>query len=285
MNISSQRSRLSLSHSHPQPGWRARRFCAYPATFFTLLATCAIFCGTSAHLYAADTKPPLYIVLYRLVVAEDGKLQSFQLEKIIDLLSGSNEPASVKLPGAFTTHAKKMVEGLHLKPTIVDGKPGSVLTTFIYAPADEKSERPPVAFSALNGVMNVTSDLRLLGQDGQVSAFGTNIGNSVIGVNYYALPLPKTKKDQRETIIEAEVQRNSANVQNVEILSRRNLSTDSQTILEFSFRSLMNKALTIRARYICSEYQMVALSAVTPDGLSAEDARAFDQLFEAFHFR
>src|SRR5882724_2260831 len=123
-----------------------------------VLAICAILRGTSAPLHAADAKPPLYIVLFRLTVGEDEKLQDFQVVKSIDLLSGSNNAASVELPQAFIDHARKKVEGDHLKPTVRDGKPTSTLTSFIYSPADEKNEPPGIFFSALNGAMNGSSD-------------------------------------------------------------------------------------------------------------------------------
>lgn len=250
-----------------------------------VLAICAILCGTSSNLHADDAEPPLYIVLFRLTVGEDEKLQDFQLVKVIDLLSGSNNAASVGLPQAFINQSKQKVEGEHFKPTVRDGKSTSTLTTFIYSSADEKNEPPGISFSTLNGAMNVTSEFRLLGQDGAVSTFGTNFGRSAFFVSYYAMPLPKTRRDQREAIVEAEVQRSAANVQNAEILSRKNLSTDSQTIMEFTCKSPRNKALTIRSRYICNDRQMLAFTAITPDGLPAKDIQSFDRLFEAFHFR
>ena len=249
-----------------------------------VLAICAILCGTTAHLHADEGKPPLYIALFRLTVGEDNKLQDFQAVKVIDLLSGSNNAASIELPQAFINQARKKVEDEHIKPTVGDGKPTSTLTTFIYSPADEKHEPTGISFSTLNGAMNTTSDFRLLGQDGQLSSFGANLGRSAFFLSYYALPLPKRRKEQREAIVEAEIQRNAANVQNAEILSRKNFSTDSQTIMELTCKSPRNKALTIRSRYICNDRQMLGFTSITPDGLSAEDSQAFDRLFEAFRF-
>jgi hypothetical protein len=252
---------------------------------FAALAICAILLWTNGHLHAKDAEPPLYIVLFRLTIGEDGKLQDFQVVKVIDLLSGSNNAASVELPQAFVNHARKKVEGEPFKPTIRDGKPTSTLTSFLYSPAAQKNEPPGISFGALNGAMNSTSDFRLLGQDAAVSTFGTSFGRSVFSVSYYAMPLAKARRDQRETIVEAEVQRSAANVQNAEVLSRKNLSTDSQTIMEFTCKSSRNKALTIRCRYICNDRQMLAFTAFTPDGLAAEDVQSFDRLFEAFRFR
>ena len=250
-----------------------------------VLAICTILCGTSTRLHADDAKPSLYIVLFRLTVAEDNKLQDFQVAKVIDLLSGSNNAAAVEVPLAFIDHARKKVEGEHLKPTVLDGKPTSTLTSFIYSPADEKNELSGISFRALNEAMNSTGDIRVLGQDGAVSTFPAHFGRSIFFVSYYALRLPKAGRDQREAIVEAEVQRSAANVQNAEILSRKNLSTDSQTIVEFTCKSPKNKALTIRSRYLCNDRQMLAFTAITPDGLPAEDAQSFDRLFEAFRFR
>ncbi len=252
---------------------------------FAALAICATLLWTNGHLHAKDAEPPLYIVLFRLTIGEDDKLQDFQVIKIIDLLSGSNNAAPVELPQAFVSHARKKVEGEHFKPTIRDGKPTSTLTSFLYSPANEKNEPPGISFGALNGTMNDTTNFRLLGQDAAVAVFGTNFGRSVFSVSYYAMPLPKARRDQRETIVEAEVQRCAANVQNAEILSRRNLSTDSQTIMEFTCKPSRNKALTIRCRYICNDRQMLVCTAVTPDGLPAEDVQSFDRLFETFRFR
>jgi hypothetical protein len=251
----------------------------------TVLAICATLCGTSARLHADDARPPLYIVLFRLTMGEDDKLQDFQVAKVIDLLSGSNNPAAVELPQAFITHAKERVEGEHLKPTVVDGKPTSTLTSFLYSPADGKNEPPGISFRALNGAMSSTSDIRLLGQGGAVSTFGANLGRTAFFVSYYALPsLPKAGQDQREAIVEAEMQRSAANVQNAAVLSRKNLSTDSQTIMEFTCKSPRNKALTIRTRYICNDRQMLAFAAITPDTLPAEEVQSFDRLFEAYRF-
>jgi hypothetical protein len=236
------------------------------------------------HLHADDGKPALYIGLFRLTVGEDNRFRDFEVVKVIDLFSGSNNAASIELPQAFINQARKKVEDEHFKPTIRDGKPTSTLTSFIYSPADEKHETPGISFSALNGAMNTTSNFRLLGQDAAVSSFGANFGRSACFVSYYALPLPKTSKDQREAIVEAEVQRSAANAQNAEILARNNLSTDSQTIMEFTCKSPSNKALTIRCRYICNARQMLAFTSITPDGLSGEDTQAFDRLFKVFRF-
>ena len=250
------------------------------------LAICATLCGPSARLHADDTRPPLYIVLIRLAVGEDGKLQDFQVAKVIDLLSGSNNPAAVELPQAFISHAKERVESEHLKPTVVDGKPTGTLASFLYSPADEKNEPSGISFRALNGAMNTTSDFRLMGQGGAVSTFGANLGRSAFFVSYYALPtVPKASRDQREAIVEAEEQRSTANVQNSAVLSRQNLSTDSQTIMEFTCKSPRNKALTIRTRYICNDRQMLAFTAIIPDALPAGEAQSFDRLFEAYRFR
>ena len=249
-----------------------------------VLAICAVLCGTTALLRTDDTKPQLHIALFRLTVGENGRLEDFQLVKVIDLLSGSNNPASVELPQVFIEQARTKVEDEPLKPTVRDGKPTSTLTTFLYSPSDQKHEPPGISFAALNGAMNTTSDFRLLGQDGQLSSFGANLGSSALFLSYYALPLPKTKNEQREAIVEAEIQRSAANAQNAEILSHKNLSTDSQTIVEITCKSPRNKALTIRSRYICNDRQMLSFTSITPDGLSAEDSMAFDRLFEAFRF-
>src|ERR1700739_4952421 len=106
----------------------------------TVLAICAILCGTTARLHADDGKPPLYMALFRLTVGEDNRLQDFQVVKVIDLLSGSNNAASIELPQTFINQARKKVEDEHFKPTMRDGKPTSTLTTFIYSPADAKHE-------------------------------------------------------------------------------------------------------------------------------------------------
>ncbi|QIF02487.1 hypothetical protein [Roseimicrobium sp. ORNL1] len=255
----------------------------HPALAF--LAICALLCGTRAQLHADDATSPLYLVLFKVVVGEGSKVQDFRVIKVIDLLSGSNNAIAVELPQAFINDARKKVEDERLEPTVEDGKSSSTLTSFLYSPADDKNEPPKVSFHALNSAMNSTSEFRLLGQDGAVSNFGANLGHSAFFVSYYALPLAKEKKQQREALIEAELQRNAANVQNAEILSRKDLSTDSQTIVEFTCRSPRNPALTIRSRYICNDRQMLAFAAITPAGLSPEDAQSFERLFEAFRFR
>ena len=249
-----------------------------------VLAIDAILRGPSAQVHAADAKPMLYIVLFQLTPGEDEKLQDFQVVKVIDLLSGSNNAASVKLPQAFIDRAKEKAEAEHFKPTFQDGKLTSTLTSFIYSPADAKNEPPGISFGALNGALNSTSEFHLLEQDGAVSTFGAKSGRSAFFISYYALPLPKTRSDQREAIVEAEVRRSAANVENAEILSRKKLSTDSQTIFEITCKSTRNKALTIRSRYLCNNRQMLAFTAITPDGLSGEDTQAFDRMFEAFRF-
>lgn len=251
---------------------------------FAAFAICAILCGTNALLQADEGKPPLYLVLFRLTVGEDNGLQDFQVEKVIDLLSGSNNAVLIELPKAFIDQARRKVEDQHFKPTMRDGRAASTLTTFIYSPADENRQLAGISFGAFNGAMNTVAEFRLLGQDAAVSTFGADFGTSACFVGYYAVPLPKARKDQRQAIVEAELQRCAANVQGAKILSHKDLSTDSQTIMEFTAKSPENKALTIRTRYICNDRQMLALTATTPDGLSGEDTRPFDRLFEAFHF-
>ena len=256
-----------------------------PRPALAILAACAILCGTTAGLHAAGGNAPLYIALFRLAVAQDGKLQDFELIKVIDLLSGSNNAASIKLPQAFIDQARKKVEDQHFNPTFQDGKPTGTLTSFLYSPADAEHTPPGISLAALNGAMNNTSNFRLMGQDGAVSSFGANLGSSAFFVGYYALPsLPKTTTDQREAIVEAEIQRNSANVQNAEIISRKDFSTDSQTIVEITCKSPQNKSLVIRSRYICNDRQMLTFTAIMPDKLSSEDAQRFDQIFHAFCF-
>src|SRR5437773_819797 len=80
---------------------------------------------------ADGAERPVYVVLFRLTVAEGGTLQDFQVAKVIDLLSGWNNAAAVELRLAFIDHARKKVEGEHLKPTVLDGKPSSPLASFI----------------------------------------------------------------------------------------------------------------------------------------------------------
>jgi hypothetical protein len=256
-------------------------------TVFALFAFFAILCGATVDLHAGDGKPPLYLALFRLSIGEDGRVQDFQVAKVIDLLSGSNNAASVELPQSFISGARKKVEDELLKPTVRDGKPTGTgtLASFIYSPADEKHQPPGLPFSAFDGAMNRTSNFRLLGQDAAVSTYGAHFGSSACFVSYYALPLPKARKDQREAIVEAEVQRSAANVQNAEILSRKDVSTDAQTIMEVTCKTSRNKALTIRSRYICNDRQMLALTSVTPEGISAEETQTFDRLFAAFRFR
>ena len=252
-----------------------------------LLAIFALLCGATAHLRAEDgKKSPLYIALFRLSVGEDNRLQEFQAIKVIDLLSGSNNPATIELPPAFIGEARKKVEDLHLKPTLREGKPSNTLASFLYAPGEEQQKaQPGITFGALNGAMNSTSEFQLLGQGAAVSTFVANVARSAFFVSYYALAaMPKATREQREALVEAELQRSLTNVQNAEVLSRKNLSTDSQTIMDFSCKSPRNRALTIHTRYICNDRQMLAFTTITPDGLSPEDTQAFDRLFEAFRF-
>ena len=122
-----------------------------------ILAICAILCGTTACLHADGGKAPLYIALFRLTVGEDDRLQDFNLIKVIDLLSGSNNAASIELPRAFIDQARKKVEDEHFNPTIHDGKPTSTLTSFLYSPTDVEQTPPGISFAALNGAMNSTS--------------------------------------------------------------------------------------------------------------------------------
>jgi hypothetical protein len=252
--------------------------------FLAVLAICAILGGTVACHHGGASKPLLYIALFRISVGEDSKLHDFHVIKVIDLLSGSNNAANIELPQAFFDEARKEVEAEHLKPTNGDGEPTNTLASFLYCPADQKDQSAGISFHALDGAMNTTSDFRLLGQNAAVSTFGAHAGRSAFFVSYYALLLPKGGKDQREAIVEAELQRSAANVQGAAVLSRKNLSTDSQTIIEFTCKSPQNKALTIRSRYLCNDRQMLAFTAITPDALPAGDAHSFDRLFEAFRF-
>ena len=134
--------------------------------------------------------------------------------------------------------------------------------------------------------MSAAVDFRLGGRDVAMSACGVQSGHAAFFVRYYALAaLPRATGEQRAAIVEAEVRRSAANLQDARILNRKDLSTASQTVVEVTCKSSENKALTLRARYICNDRQTLGFTAILPDGLSAEDAKSFDQLFDAFRFR
>ncbi len=251
-----------------------------------LIAILICVLGGTARLDAADAEPPLCIVLFRVTLDAEAKVQDLQTLKVIDMLSASRIALPVELPQAFLDNARKQVESQGLKWAGQKGQASSTMTTLMHAPAPPGATVPPISFAALDGTMNTTSNLRLLGRDGQMSSFGKNLGSAAFFVMYYALPeQPKHTKAEREVLIDAEIQRNLANVQNAEILSQKDLSDDAQTIMEITARSPRNKAMTIRSRYLCNDQKMVALVAITPEGLPAADIESFERLFTAFRFR
>lgn len=254
-----------------------------PALAALIVALSGFLGGTGALLQAAEAESPIYLVAFRLTHAATAKQEGFETLKVIDLLSGSNNAVAYKPPQTFIDDARKQVESEELKSAGGEVRAGSTLTSFVHVPAAESSR---ILLAALDGAMNVTSNLRLLGREASVSTFGKNLGNAAFFLMYYALPdLPKQTKEQREAIIEAEMLRNAANAKNAEILSKKNLSTDTQSIVEITAKSSQNKALTIRSRYLCNDRQMLGLVAITPDTLPAANAQAFDRMIEAFRFR
>ncbi len=257
---------------------------------FTLLAIGIISLAAAACTRAADTPPPIYLVLLRAPDQRDAKQEDIQVEKIIDLLSGSNDAASVDLPPAFIDQTSQKFAAELRAAAAKDNRPTNAQPTFasfVFAPTatGEAAKPSEISFSAFNELMNHTAEIRVMGQSGAVSTFGADLGRSAMFISYYALSLPKGTSEERETVVNAEIQRCTANVQNAEILSRANLSTSEQTIIEFTCKSPRNRSLTIRTRYLCNDRVMLALNATTTDGQSDEDAKAFDKLFEAFRFR
>lgn len=250
------------------------------------LLFCAGFLGTNGRLQASDAEPPLYLVLFRLTAGADGRFQDLQAIKVIDLLSGSNNAVAVELPQAFLDQARKRVQAENMNSIGPDGRPAGDLASFLYVPDDGKPGSSAISFGLFNGVIGTVINFRLLDQGAALSAFGTNYGGSAFFVSYYALgSLPKATAEQRAAIIEAEIQRGTANFHNARILSHRDLSTDAQTIVEVTCKSPANRALTLRARYLCNDRQVLALTAITPDGSPTKDIQAVEQLFDAFRFR
>ena len=249
-------------------------------------AVWTILHGTGSRLPARNAEPLLYLVLFRPTVGEDGKLQSLEAARIVDLLSGSDEAVTVELPQAFLDHTRKKVEAENLRPSSENGVLGSPLVSFLYVPGDEEHGPADISFGIFNEVMSSNFSLRFLRESVAVSAYAASLKHSAFFVSFYALAsVPKGTTEQRAAIIEAEIQRNVANLENATLLSRKDLSTDSQNIVEVTCQSSKNKALTLRSRYVCSRRQMLTLTAVTPDRFPAVDAQAVDGLFDAFRFR
>ena len=169
------------------------------------------------------------------------------------------------------------------RPTVgEDGK----LQSLEAARIDEEHGPADISFGIFNEVMSSNFSLRFLRESVAVSAYAASLKHSAFFVSFYALAsVPKGTTEQRAAIIEAEIQRNVANLENATLLSRKDLSTDSQNIVEVTCQSSKNKALTLRSRYVCSRRQMLTLTAVTPDRFPAVDAQAVDGLFDAFRFR
>ncbi len=254
-----------------------------------LASLLCVFCemnGAGTRLDAAEADPLPCLVLFQLNVGADTKLLGMETVKVIDLLAASHVELPIRPPQSFLEAARRQAEKLDLKSVVKDGRPGSTLTTFAHVPTAAGSTMPRISFEALDGAMNSTSDLLLLERRGQMSSFGKDLGNAAFFLMYYALPeLPMQTQAQREAIIEAEIQRNLANVRNGEVLSRKDLSEKDQTIVEIMARSPRNKSLIIRSRYLCNEVKMLSLVSITPGTLPAEDSEAFERMFKVFRFR
>lgn len=160
-----------------------------PALAALIVALSGFLGGTGALLQAAEAESPIYLVAFCLTHAATAKLEGFETLKVIDLLSGSNNAVAYKPPQTFIDDARKQVESEELKSAGGEVRAGSTLTSFVHVPAAESSG---ILLAALDGAMNVTSNLRLLGREASVSTFGKNLGNAAFFLMYYALPdLPK----------------------------------------------------------------------------------------------
>ncbi|MEM6883442.1 MAG: hypothetical protein AAF571_00315 [Verrucomicrobiota bacterium] len=238
------------------------------------------------NVHAAE-KSPVYLVLFSLSVAEDGSLKLFEPVKTIDLLSGSNEDDPVELSQAFLEAARKSVEDKRFEPTVKNRRQMRTYTSMIYVPADTDAQDQGISYQLLDGAMGDTSEFLLMAKPAAVSTFGHNLGDSALFIGYYAVSsLPRSEAAQREAIIDAEIKRCIANVGKVKEVKRdKSLSTDTQTIVDFSCKSFQNSKLVIRSRYICNDRQMLTLSAVTSENMSERQKQEFDKLFDNFKFR
>jgi hypothetical protein len=237
---------------------------------------------------AEEPAPRIYLPVFGLTVGSDSRVEDFHLIKVIEPLSGTNQGVALELPPAYLESAKKTAEAAHLKPTLRDGKPSRTLTSFLHVPVASKasgSSAPRMSLESLDGVMNETTSFELMGAGCQLSVFGRPIGVSALFFYYYAVPLAKSSAEEREAVINAEIERCRANFGGAKLISKKVFPLADQSIVEATVKSPKSKVLTLRFRVICNARQMLGLSVVAPDNSDAAQVRALDKMFEEFRFR
>jgi len=229
-----------------------------------------------------------YIAVFGVTIGTDSQVQNFRLMKVIEPLTGTNDAVNLELSKAYIDAAKKEAEAAHLKPALKDGKPSERLTAFLYIPgsspaADASALR--MSLGSLDGIMADIISFELKGQGCQASIFGKPLGASALFFTYYAVPLARGSEEERETVINAEIERCAANFGGAKVISKKILPLADQSIVEVVVKSPRSKVLSLRCRVICTARQMLALTVTTPDDSDAATIQALDKMFDEFRFR
>ncbi|MGB8356849.1 MAG: hypothetical protein WCD79_23330 [Chthoniobacteraceae bacterium] len=257
---------------------------------FIIQSVLVLVCVCSLPATGAQPDGPefhFYLAVFGVTVGADSKVQDFRVVKVIEPLTGTAAPAQVELPQMYIDVARKRTEAEHIPPTLKDGKPSETFTTFFYVPAAQQASPPtvtPISYELLNGTMANIISFKLADQGCQASIFGKNLGKTAFFFTYYAIPLAKNNKDERESVINAEIERCNANFGNAEVISKKVLPTTDQSIVEVVVKSPKSKVLSLHCRLICTSTAMLALTVVTPDDLGEQDRQAFDKIFDGFRF-
>jgi hypothetical protein len=252
---------------------------------FVLACVCS---AQTAEVSANEPEFHLYVAIFGVTVGTDSKIQDFRVVKVIEPLAGKNALVQVvELPGEYIDAARKQVEAENIKPALKDGKPSEELTMFLYTPRTQQASPAviePISFGSLNGTMAHIISFKLTDQSCQSSTFGRDLGKSALFLTYYAIPIAKDSKDERESVINAEIERCMGNFGNGKLISKKDLSMADQTIVEVVAKSPRSKTMSLRCRFICSSTMMLALTAVTPDDQDEGDMQTSDKMFDGFHF-
>jgi hypothetical protein len=227
---------------------------------FVLSLACVSCSRTRNATQAEGPAPRIYLAIFSITVGSDSHVQDFNLIKVIEPLSGTNESVDLELPPAYLESAKKTAEAAHLKPTPKEGNPSRTLTAFTYIPGASKAASPSaprMSLESLDGLMAEVMSFELMGTGCQASLFGKQIGSSSLFLTQYAVPLTKGSEEEREAVINAEIERCRANFGGAKVISKKVLPLTDQSIVEVTVKSPKSKVLTLRSRVICTATQML----------------------------
>ncbi len=241
----------------------------------------------SGRVQGASAEEHLFIVMVGFQVDAESHVQNLRVERILEPLGGPQHPTSVELPEDFLANAKKKLEAEKFKMKLKDGEPAKSLANFVYVPPVGLTGTPagPISLGALNGAIGDISTFEIGGRGCQSSMFVRPGDAYVTGVTYYAIPDWKYDKTTAEKLIDAEINRCMAHIRDPKVISRKDASTDGQSIQEVVIKSSESKILSIRFRMICSARDVLSLIVTSRDDLDVAMHQATDNLFEKFRFQ